>query len=56
MIDYRISFSDNASGVYKILATNVTPYSYTTSVTLIPGKTYYFVVESRNSAGYSLMS
>ena len=55
IIDYRISY-DQSTNNYVVLATGVTSRSYTTDVTLISGRTYFFKVEARNSVGYSLLS
>jgi hypothetical protein len=52
IIDYRITYDQSTSN-FIILADGVTDRSYTTSVSLIAGRTYVFKVEARNSVGYS---
>jgi hypothetical protein len=52
VIDYRVSY-DQSTGVYVVLASGLISKSYTTNVTLTPGASYNFKVESRNSVGYS---
>jgi hypothetical protein len=54
VIDYRINF-DQGIGVYKVLASNIAPFSYT-ATGLQAGVTYKFKLESRNAYGYSALS
>jgi hypothetical protein len=51
VIDYRIIY-DQAEGWYINLDTT-TETSYSTTIELSKGSTYSFVVEARNSVGYS---
>jgi hypothetical protein len=55
IIDYRVSF-DQSTGEYVVLGSGLLTRSYSTTVTLTPGKTYNFKVEARNSVGYSDLS
>jgi hypothetical protein len=52
IIDYRVSY-DQSIGIYVILASNIIPRSYQTTVTLTAGAVYKFRVQARNSVGYS---
>ena len=52
IIDYRVTYDQSTSN-FVMLADGITERSYTTSVTLISGRTYVFKVEARNSVGYS---
>lgn len=57
MIDYRVSMGVQGSGSYEVLASGILSEEYTTEVGVVtPGQTYSLVVESRNSAGFSLVS
>jgi len=58
IIDYRVSWdASTGNGVsFSVVATNYLPKSYTTTQTLTPGAYYTFIVEARNSVGYSLPS
>lgn len=55
IIDYRITY-DQSTGNYVTLASGVLTQYYTTSITIIEGQTYSFMIEARNSVGYSIKS
>jgi hypothetical protein len=52
VIDYRISY-DQATGSYVELADSVVETSFTTSIMITSGQIYKFMIEARNSVGYS---
>jgi len=54
VIGYRINY-DQALYTYIVRASEITTTSYT-ATGLMPGLTYRFKVESRNSYGYSVLS
>ncbi len=54
VLDYKVS-SQQASGTYSIIASGVISTQYTATV-LVAGNSYKFVVEARNSFGYSVVS
>lgn len=55
VVSYRIKYKETNAASYSLLAIGVTAKSYSTS-SLTPGISYTFIVESRNSFGYSLSS
>jgi hypothetical protein len=55
IIDHRITY-DQSIGNFVVLQTGVFINSYTTSVSISSGQTYIFMVEARNSVGYSAYS
>lgn len=55
ILDWRINW-DQSTQTYEILEAGITERSYQTKVSLVPGATYRFKVEARNSVGYSLLS
>jgi hypothetical protein len=55
LIDYQVLY-DKGNGDWVVLAASVSTTSYQTIVTLTPGQTYSFKVQSRNSVGLSLES
>jgi hypothetical protein len=52
VIDYTVYY-DQGSSTFVQLEAGVTSQFYSTSVTLSPGTTYVFKVQSRNSVGFS---
>jgi hypothetical protein len=55
VIDYRIMY-DQTIDVWAELESNVLGQTYSTTITLTPGRYYKFKVMARNSVGYSEMS
>lgn len=55
IIDYEVSFKQQAAGSYTVFQTGVLTKS-TTVTSLTPGVTYNFYVRSRNLVGYSPVS
>jgi len=56
IIDYTINYSTTSNGVFVLLVSGLTTTSYTTTISLIKGATYYFQVLARNSVGFSSAS
>lgn len=56
-MDYQISY-DQATGTsnYVVLVSGLRTQAYTTTVTLTSGATYIFLVQARNSVGFSPVS
>lgn len=52
ILDYRVYF-DQSTNNWIELEDSITTRSYTTTTTLIRGRTYKFKVQARNSVGYS---
>jgi hypothetical protein len=55
IIDYRISY-DKAIGSFIELDSGILTKSYTTTISISSGQTYRFMVEARNTVGYSAYS
>jgi len=55
IIDYQVSFCEASNNVYTVYASGVTSRSSKVAG-LSPGTTYKFVVRSRNSIGFSVVS
>ena len=55
VIDYRVSFNGGSGSVYTTIESNIVTLPYI-AVSLTPGTTYSFIVQSRNAFGYSPFS
>jgi hypothetical protein len=55
VIDYRVSFNGGSGSVYTTIESNIVTLPYL-AVSLTPGTTYSFQVQSRNAFGYSPFS
>ena len=55
VIDYRVSFNGGSGSVYTTIESNIVTLPYI-AVSLTPGTTYSFIVQSRNAFGYSPVS
>lgn len=55
VIDYRVSFNGGSGSVYTTIESNIVTLPYI-AVSLTPGTTYSFQVQSRNAFGYSPFS
>ena len=55
VIDYRVSFNGGSGSVYTTVESNIVTLPYR-AVSLTPGTTYSFQVQSRNAFGYSPFS
>jgi len=53
IIDYEISYAEEASSEFTVLDSAVALNEYTTTIPLVEGQNYKFKVRARNSVGYS---
>lgn len=53
IIDYRVDYYEDSTGVWIELASGLLTQEYTTTIALTEGKVYNMGVRARNTVGYS---